>query len=222
MSNDWISRLVVRGPAGDVEAFAKMATDPRIRAHQFDNSTKHRGRLGLSFTALLARLPPGWGAQLDHDITEPWALSLDRPVRLKGGMLERAYRFQLSHYVPDALLVQVSKQYPRLCFVLGWVEPNIDEQASRFIHAGHSSLYRLPEKRKRVLQAGVPADTTGGNPAATDGNDAVLWALVEADWAMMDAVVSHWDRKADLVLRRIRRSSPTKQGTSARRRPGQP
>src|SRR5512144_676001 len=111
MSNDWINWLVVRGPARDVEAFAKMATDPRIRAHQFDQSARHRGRLGLSFTALLTRLPPGWGAQLDHDIIEPWDLSLDRPVRLKGGMLQRTYRFQLSHYEPDALLVKVSKQY---------------------------------------------------------------------------------------------------------------
>ena len=106
MSNDWINWLVVRGPARDVEAFAKMATDPRIRAQQLDQSARHRGRLGLSFTALLRRLPPGWGAQLDHDIIEPWDLSLDRPVRLKGGMLQRAYRFQLSHYAPDALLVK--------------------------------------------------------------------------------------------------------------------
>jgi hypothetical protein len=135
-------------------------------------------------------------ARLNPDITEPWDLSIDPPERLEGGMIERIYRFQLRHYEPDPLLVEVSRQYPNLCFVLGWVDPNWDDQASRFIHVGRSPLYRLPQRRKRVLQAAVPKDG--------DADDVeIFWASVHADWAMMDAVVSHWDTRSAAVLRRI-------------------
>jgi hypothetical protein len=209
VSNDWINRLVVRGPAKDVETFAKMATDPRILGDQFDEPSRRRQRLGLSFNAFLNGLPAERRAQLHRKVTEPWDLSLDPLVSLAGGMVERTYRFMLRHYEPDALLTEVSKQYPHLCFVLGWVEPNVDDQASRFIHAGHSFLYRLPEKRKRVLQAAVPADGTAPE-------DKILSALIEADWAMLDAVLSHWNRKATSVLRRIRRSA-SRHGRAPRR-----
>jgi hypothetical protein len=80
--------------------------------------------------------------------------------------------------------------------VLGWVDPNSDDQASRFIHAGRSSLYRLSLRRKRALQVGVPRD------GEADDSE-IFWAEVHADGAMMDAVVSHWDRRSAVVLRRI-------------------
>jgi hypothetical protein len=57
------------------------------------------------------------------------------------------------------------------------------------LHAGQSSLFRLPEKRKRVLQAAVPDDDTG--------SDDVLWALVEADWVMIDGVLGCFVREGD-------------------------
>jgi hypothetical protein len=200
MSNDWINRLVVRGPAGEVNSFATAATDPRIVRHQLARPLRSRPGLGLCFSRLLARLPVSVKARLNSDITEPWDLSIDPPERLEGGMIERIYRFQLRHYEPDSLLVEISRQYPKLCFVLGWVDPNADDQASRFIHVGRSPLYRLSQRRKRVLQAAVPKDGYADDVET-------FWASVHADWAMMDAVVSHWDRKSAAALRRITRES---------------
>jgi hypothetical protein len=210
LSNDWINRLIVRGPAKDVEAFAKAATDPRILKHQLEKPSNRGPQHGLSFDALLSGLPTSWATRLNREVTNPWDLSVDRPVRLKGELIERTYRFQLRHYEPDTLLIKVSKQYARLCFVLGWVDPNSDDQASRFIHSGHSVLYRLPERRKRVLHARVPAEGTANESE-------IFWALIEADWAMMDAVVAHWDRRAAAILHQIA-PSPSRPG----RRPSHP
>jgi hypothetical protein len=204
LSNDWINRLIVRGPAKDVESFTKAATDLRIVRHQLEKPSKRGLQHGLSFKALLSGLPAMWARRLDRDITDPWDLSLDRPVRFARGMIERTYRFQLRHYEPDSLLAEVSKQYPRLSFVLGWVDPNSDDQASRFIHAGHSVLYRLPERRKRAIQARVPGE------GSADESE-ILSALIEADWAMMDAVVDHWDRKAASILHKTA-PSPSRLG----------
>jgi multimeric flavodoxin WrbA len=47
VSNDWINRLVVRGPAKDVEAFAKMATDPRILGYQLKGLRELGVRAGI-------------------------------------------------------------------------------------------------------------------------------------------------------------------------------
>ena len=196
MSNDWINRLTVRGPATDARSFATAATDPRIVKRQVARPSRAKRSLGLSFRKLLERLPERVKARLYPEVTEPWELSVDAPVRLEQAMVERTYRFQLTHYEPDTLLIEVSNQYPQLCFVLGWVDPNSDDQASRFIHAGRSSLYRLSLRRKRALQVGVPKD------GEADDSE-IFMADVHADWAMMDAVVCHWDRRSAAVLRRI-------------------
>jgi hypothetical protein len=216
LSNDWINRLIVRGPAKDVEAFAKAATDPRILKHQLEKPSNRGPQRGLSFDALLSGLPPSWATPLNREVTNPWDLSVDRPVRLKRGLIERTYRFQLRHYEPDTLLIKVSKQYARLCFVLGWVDPNSDDQASRFIHSGRSVLYRLPERRKRVLHARVPEEGTA------DASE-IFWALAAADWAMMDAVVAHWDKRVASVLRRVTRAAAKSRGGTkgSRRGPSQ-
>jgi len=216
LSNDSINRLIVSGPAKDVESFAKAATDPRILKRQLEKPSKRGPQCGLSFNALLSGLPASWTTRLDREVTEPWDLSPDRPVRLKGEMIERTYRFQLRHYDPDTLLTAVSKQYPRLCFVLGWVDPNSDDQASRFIHSGHSALYRLGEKRKRVLRARVPEEGTADESE-------IFWALIEADWAMMDAVVAHWDKRVTSVLSRVARAAAKSRGGTkgSRRRPSE-
>lgn len=195
MSNDWINRLNVCGPARDVEVFAVTANDPQIARRQLAARPKRGRPRGLSFGALLRSLPAQRVRQLEQRVTEPWDLSLDAPIRLGGGMIVRTYRFQLTDYEPDALLTEVSREYPGFCLVLGWVDPNTDDQASRFMHRGRSILYRLSRRRKLVFQASVPE-------AGTADEDEIAWALVEADWAMMDAVMAHWDQKVRSVLRK--------------------
>ena len=194
VSNDWINRLCVCGPARDVDVFAVTANDPWIARHQLAARPKRGRPLGLSFGALIRSLPAQRVRQLEQRVTEPWELSLDSPIRLGDGMVARTYRFQLTDYEPDALLTEVSRKYPGLCLILGWIDPNTDDQASRFMHRGRSILYRLSRRRKVVLQASVPE-------AGTADEDEIAWALVEADWAMMDAVMAHWDQKVRSVLR---------------------
>ena len=210
MSNDWINRLAVRGPATEVTSFATAANDRRLVKRQLAKPSRSTSTLGLSFRKLLEHVPASVKPRLNSDITEPWDLSIDPVERVKSGMVERVYRFQLRHYEPDPLLVEVSRQYPRLCLVLGWVDPNSDDQASRFIHAGRSSIYRLSQRRKRSFYAGMPKEG--------DADDAeIFWAHVEADWAMMDAVVSHWDKKTATVLHRIAQDT-TRSGRQLRHR----
>ena len=124
------------------------------------------------------------------------------------------YGFQLDTSEPDALIVAISKVFPRLCFVVGCVAPNVDEQSSRLMLNGRSWRWQLSARRKKAIWAKVPKETE-------DNADEVTWALAEADWAMMDDVVAHWRPRVDKLTARVLGKAPARRDTrvaSARRR----
>ena len=115
-------------------------------------------------------------------------------------MAELTYKFQLDRGDLETFLVQISYVYPRLCFILSTVEPSVGHQASYFVHHGCIQVWNLPESERENFLANVPeeADTT-----ASDEPDEIFWAMVEADWAMLDAVVDHWADAAAQTLATI-------------------
>lgn len=189
--DSWLQRLVVRGPAADAAAFRRAASsrskptyltvDPELRAQK------------LSFKKLRAMLAPKHTAKIDDDPEEPWDLLVYPALRLNDGTKELTYRFQLAQFDCNVLIREVSKLYSRLCFVLGCVASDHDEQWSLLAHRGRVSRWRLPEQIKQAILGDLPAETE-------DEDDEVAWALAEADWAMMDTLVDHWRAKVDKLM----------------------
>jgi hypothetical protein len=90
----------------------------------------------------------------------------------------------------------------------------VDEQISLLVHQGRIRRWRLPDKRKQVLQADIPEPSE-------DNDDDGLWAAIEADWAMMDAVVDHWKPAVDELMKTAashgRRKKPVSRAAAAPR-----
>lgn len=125
---------------------------------------------------------------------EPDDLNSERLVSRKNGNGEKIYRFMLSSYDPALLLIYVSKHFPRLCFILGCVAPNIDEAASKFITNGKARRYTMSSKRRREIRV---------NKYNEWGEDC-LDADIEADWVMLDAVVARWNTKFTTALKAVK------------------
>lgn len=194
MSDPWLQNLVVRGPAADVTAFRRAAAGPE-KKRGYAAKPRHKTQR-LSFARLRGLLPSKQAQRFDPKPEEPWDLACDPREKLKDGSVELTYRFQLARFEPDALIIAVSRLYPRLCFVLGCVAPNVDEQSSRLVHNGRSRMWRLSERHKKALGAKVPEETE-------ENADEVTWALAETDWAMMDEVVAHWRPQMDRLMARV-------------------
>jgi hypothetical protein len=191
--DSWLQRLVVRGPADDMAAF-KRAAASRSKLAYLTVDPQHRTQK-LSFKKLRALLPPKHSAKIDDDPEEPWDLVVDRVWRLNDGTRQITYRFQLAHFDCDTLIREVSKLYPRLCLVLGCVEPAGDEQLSLLAYRGRVSRWRLPDAIREEMLFEIPID-------AKDDDDEAAWMLDEANWAMMDMVVEHWRTKVDKLMSR--------------------
>ncbi len=187
-----LQRLVVRGPAADVAAFRKAASS-RSKPTYLTMDPVHKTQK-LSFKKLSARVAPKNGSF--EDLEEPWDLAVDRLERYPDGTVQLTYRFQTDLRCSDCevLTKALSRIYPRLCFVLGSIAPCADEQISLLAYQGRIRRWRLPDKRKQVLQADIPEPTE-------DNDDEILWAEIEAGWAMMDAVVDHWKPAVDELMK---------------------
>src|SRR5881296_143622 len=131
MGDSWLQRLVVRGSAPDVAAFTRAARSGE-RPRYLTVSRPLRTQK-LSFEKLKGVLPPTIAGRVAPEPEEPWDLVVEQ-CRLRDGTVEVTYKFQLSEFECEPLIVAVSKLYPRLCFVLGCVASFVDQQSSMFIH----------------------------------------------------------------------------------------
>lgn len=187
--------LVVQGVDADVAAFRRAA-----RA----NRTSRSEGSPLSFRRLMDILPAGTFVDEDLRRGELFDLAVDPTRKLEPGMAEVAYSFQLHRGDLEAFLLQLSRVYPRLCFILGTVAPSVDQQESCFVHDGRMQSWTLPESQREKLLAAVPEIP---DDASSEEEDEEFWALVEADGAMMHAVVDHWAGTAEKTRARIAASS---------------
>jgi hypothetical protein len=191
MSDSWLQRLVVRGPEADVSAFsAAVRSDARLEYRTVERQFK---RQKLSFVRLRDSLPPGLRRTTPVPDEEPWDLVVEPPRRFRDGTVELTYKFQLSAYEPEVLILAASTVYPLLCFVVACVSPSDDQQYSLLIHRGEKVAWRLPARRKAAILKKVPKETE-------DNGDQVDLALAEADWEMMDEVVSQWRTRAARLM----------------------
>lgn len=207
MPDTWINQLVVSGPIDEVRRFESM-----VAAGKGSSTTS------LSFVRLQMHLtedqrrgldPPveGWSDDSPDGISPP-----EMQTRAETGLMDLRYSFTQARYEPDELLIRASTLFPHVCFVFGWVAPSVDEAASRFIHNGHVLLYRASDKRRESLRArayrrhGLSVDAED-DPSADDSEQ--FWADIEGDWALLDAVVKHWDGKVARTLQRVQEPSST-------------
>ena len=117
----------------------------------------------LSFAKLSGLLPPQRARRFVVTLEEPWDLVVDPPEKLTDGLRKVTYGFQLSAFEPEDLIIEVSRLYPRLCFVIGCVAPSVDAQSSLLVHNGRSrhGAYRpggrtrsgrsLSQRRRRTM-----------------------------------------------------------------------
>jgi len=205
MGDSWLQRLVVRGPAAEVAAFERAAASPKKPAYVTVRPACRTQR--LSFAKLRSLLPVRQAQRLNEELEEPWDLVVDPVRQCKDGSREVTYKFQLSAFEPEHLIIRVSRLHPRLCFVIGCVAPNVDEQSSLLVHRGQTWQWHLPLRRKNAIwKKLVPEETA-------DNGDEVTWGLTQADWQMMDGVVGHWQPKMDVLMPRV-----LKEGRPARER----
>jgi hypothetical protein len=205
MGDSWLQRLVIRGPAPAIARFRAAAVGKA--KPQYATMKPVRRTQRLSFQKLRSQLPPKLARRHDADLEEPWDLLVDPARRFKDGSLELTYKFQLSRFEPETLIIDVSRVHSQLCLVLGCVAPHVDDQSSLLVHAGRSWRWRLPARHAEAIRSKLVPEATG------DNDDEVFWAEAEADWALMDEVVGHWHPKVEALVARIRRA-----GQGARRR----
>jgi hypothetical protein len=199
MSDSWINRFVVSGPVASVRTFETAAA-----------VTEGPAQTSLSFARLLQLLPEDERGNFDepvepwHDTGDSFSDAVEPPEeesRQAPDWLELTYRFVLDRHDTDPLLIRTSALFPTLCFVLGWVAPNVDEQRSRFIHNGDTDTYELSDDQAESIRA--ENYLRYGTPPATaheSDDDNLLWAEIEADWAMLDVVVEHWEPQVARTL----------------------
>jgi hypothetical protein len=182
----YLQRLVVRGRSNEVAAFKEAAASRAKSAYGYWTG-KELQTQRLSFLKLYRSLPPALTRNIGEP-QEPWDLWVNRRRRHVDLTISITYGFQLSHSACDKLIIAISKVYPLLCFVLGTVAPNVDEQSSFFAHCGKASRWHLTDTRKNAILERLPEQTD-------DNEDEVSCGLDEADWEMMDEVIDHWDEK---------------------------
>ncbi len=185
MPDYWLHKLVAQGPRRDIAKFRRAAAA---------NRTSRSEGSPLSFKRLMSALPTG--VAMDENLLwiELLDLVVDPTTYLKYDMAEVTYNFQLTKVDFEPLLFEVSCIYPTLCFILGTVASGSGQTESCFVHNGQLQVWRLPDSEYETFLANVPEDS---DQMANDGDDEVLWALTQADWAMMDAVVDHWAATAE-------------------------
>lgn len=204
MSDPWINRLEISGPVEDLAA-VEQAMTPVTAA-----GLRSR-RPGLSFKALSEFLATGC-VICAADVMDPWGVTVERRESLERGMVRRIYRFEQARYQPDELLVRLSARYPRLCFVLGWVVPD-SEEASKLFHKGTARRFDLSGKRKDEIYPDIDDD---------EDPHVAFWMAVEADWAALDEVVTHWAETVRRILGRIAANDLSARGEKKPRRfPGE-
>lgn len=239
-----LQRLVVRGPAAEVAAFRKCAKGGRVPGEWDWQSIKPNSkRIQLDFKRLKTVFLPDANAHLEPP-SDPIDLVVETPKPLKRGTGEVVYRFLLGGRggEPEPFFTEASMAFPKLCFVFGTVEGfEWEQNGSLFLYKGKQQRWRLPEKRKKALTATVEklSEIEGGDDATRQKlldelswaspdetlSDKIFRASVEADWAMMDEVMDHWNAKAQKTLAIIARglhekSKPRRKatGTTAAKR----
>jgi hypothetical protein len=142
MADIFNGRLVVAGPAADVRRFVEAAREKPAFG-------RPRGQplAPLLFQALLPlgdRSPECYYGTSSDKPSHVWE---DEPTALRVGVLLVAYNFQTRSAPPERWVVHVSKRWPSLRFVLGYVKPGTAVAGSIYVRAGKAARYTVGARR---------------------------------------------------------------------------
>lgn len=200
MSDPCNYRLVVAGPGEDIKKLARTAIG--FKSPDSWKASRKPVKLPLSFVALDNSLPTTARKRLPVKEQEPYDLTSESLVMEKNGNGYKSYSFMLNYYDPELLLIEVSKIFTRVCFILGWVAPHADQAGSELIRKGAARRYNMSGKRRSEIRASKYKEW---------GED--CWeADIEANWLMLDEVVSRWDTNLAKIFKSAKRQG--------RKRPG--
>jgi hypothetical protein len=188
MADTYTGKLVVAGEAAEVRRFVEAAREKPAFG-------RPRGRpfAPLSFQALLPlgyRSPKRLYGTSSRQPSDVWA---DEPTTLGEGVLHAGYNFQTQSAPPERWLVHVSKRWPFLRFVLGYVKFGTGAARSIYVRAGQAARYTVSSRR---IAAAYAAHRRCWKPDPTDKvyEEVRQWAEFEVDWDVMDLAVTRWDR----------------------------
>jgi hypothetical protein len=164
MANWCSARLTVAGPRADVLAFSR-----------------------------LSRAKPSavFGADMLSGETD--GLRAERVKALEPSLAKKVYRFQVRNDDGREHFCQVSRQFPALCFVLAYWDPNVPPSGSYFIRRGRALGYELPESLCDAVMA--------QHGYVVDSEDPDEWLYWEASWELMDLAEAYWRKAMFRALR---------------------
>ena len=182
----YTGKLVVAGPAADVRRFVETAREKPAFG-------RPRGQplAPLLFQALLPlgdRSPECFYGTSSDKPSDVWE---DEPTALRVGVLQVAYNFQTRSAPPERWVVHVSKRWPSLRFVLGYVKPGAGVAGSIYVRSGNGTRYTVGARRIAAAYA-AHRRCWEPDPADKEYEEIRLWAEAEVDWDVMDLAVARW------------------------------
>lgn len=139
-------------------------------------------RSGVLRFSRLSRARPSSLFESDMLHGERDDLHSERVETLERGLAKTVYSFQIYNDDGREHFCRVSRQFPALCFVLVYFDPNNDPSGSFFILSGRARSYEQPVQVDKAVMAkhGVTEDSEA---------DDCHW---DASWELMDLAEAHW------------------------------
>ena len=185
------NQLAVAGPAAELRKFMKAAREkpafgrPRQRG---------QARAPLSFQALLPlgdRSPEDCYGTPSDEPSFGWE---NEPETFRKGVLQVGYNFETRCAPPQRWVVQVSKGWPFLRFVLGYVKPDTDLAGSIYVRAGKTTAYTMGARRKEVAYA-AHRRCWKADPTDPVYEETRLAMEIEIVWDLLDFLIARWERQ---------------------------
>jgi len=120
-------------------------------------------------------------------------LRSERVETMEPGLAKKVYVFQIRNDDGREHFCRVSRQFPGLCFVLVYWDPNNPPSGSHFISRGRARSYELPDQLCEAVMA-----RHGYSEDSDDEEERRYW---EASWELMDLAEAHWQQS---LLKAIR------------------
>lgn len=145
----------------------------------------------------IARAQPSSLFKPDMLHGEAQDLFAERMEKLQPDLAKKAYIFQIRNDDGLEHFRLVSRDFPALCFVLVYFDPNNDPSGSYFISRGRARKYFVPVELHEAVMArhGITEDSYDKWDSDDERH---YW---EASWELMELAEAHWQ---DTVLKALR------------------
>jgi len=142
----------------------------------------------LSFSRS-ARMHPATFFTPDMLGGEEQELCSERIEKIGPNLARKVYKFQARGDDGREHFRRLSRQFPVLCFVVVYFDPNNDPSGSFFITRGRARSYELPAQLQEAVMAKHSLTEDVFNGEWSDDDD---WHYWEASCELMDLAEEHW------------------------------